>query len=76
MHRDGVPSPCRCEEEGSMNVLAALCDILACAPNDLIVCQPAEPPLRRAVGAEDLGDNTALRDVALPKRVVIDPNAT
>lgn len=72
IHRLVVQTP----ERLSLVLLAALCDILTCGPNDLIVCEPAEPQLRRAVGAEDLGDNTALKDVSLPKRVVIDPNAT
>ncbi|GAA5074421.1 helix-turn-helix domain-containing protein [Streptomyces similanensis] len=39
----------------SMDVLAALCDILACQPNDLIEVQVVNEELRKTAGGETPG---------------------
>ncbi len=61
-------------ERLSLDVLAALCDILGCGPGDLIVPEVvARPKARKAVG-ENLGDVTALRTSSRPRRARVDPN--
>jgi DNA-binding Xre family transcriptional regulator len=61
-------------ERLSLHVLAALCDVLACDPGDLIVAYALEPGARRAAGAEHLGNVTALRDTIQPRRArIIEP---
>src|SRR4051812_29272063 len=51
-------------ERLSLDVLAALCDILGCGPGDLIVPEVlARPTARKAVG-ENLGDVVALRNIS------------
>lgn len=63
-------------ERLSLGVLAALCDIFGCGPADLITCHVIQPAQRRAVGAEDIGDVVALRDVDRPRRARVDPDRT
>jgi DNA-binding Xre family transcriptional regulator len=60
-------------ERLSLDVLAALCDVLGCGPGELIVPYIAQPAHRRAAGDEQLGDVTAIRDSIRPRRArVID----
>ena len=61
-------------ERLSLDVLAALCDILGCGPSDLIVPEIlAQPRARRAAG-EHFGDVVTLRQTSRPRRAVVDPN--
>jgi DNA-binding Xre family transcriptional regulator len=61
-------------ERLSLDVLAALCDVLACDPGDLIVPYAIEPDARQAAGAEHLGNVAALRDAIQPRRArIVDP---
>jgi len=58
-------------ERLSLDVLAALRDILGCGPGDLVVPHVVEPAQRRAVGDERLGDLTAIRNTVRPRRARI-----
>jgi DNA-binding Xre family transcriptional regulator len=61
-------------ERLSLAVLAALCDVLACNPGDLIVPYVIEPGLRRTAGGEHLGDVAVLRHTIRPRRArVLEP---
>ena len=59
-------------ERLSLPVLAALCDILACAPNDLIEPFAVARPTARAVG-ENLGEIIDLDRTKRPHRARVDP---
>ncbi len=64
-------------ERLSLGVLAALCDIFGCGPADLVTCHVIDAvEQRRVVGAEEMGDVVALRDVERPRRALIDPDRT
>ncbi len=43
----------------SMDILAALCDILDCTPNDLIEVQVVQAQVRKAVGGATAGPSEA-----------------
>lgn len=58
-------------ERLSLDVLAALCDILACTPADLIEIHAVEPRAARTGTDETLGDVTAIRAGIRPKRARI-----
>lgn len=61
-------------ERLSLDVLAALCDLLDCGPGDLIIPETlARPKTRKAVG-ENLGDIVSLRQSSRPRRARVDPN--
>ncbi len=61
-------------ERLSLDVLAALCDVLGCDPGDLVVPHLIEPAARRAAGGEHLGDVTALRGTLRPRRArIVEP---
>jgi DNA-binding Xre family transcriptional regulator len=61
-------------ERLSLDVLAALCDVLGCDPSDLVVPYVIEPAARRAAGGERLGDVTALRGIVRPRRArIVEP---
>ncbi len=62
-------------ERLSLPVLAALCDILACEPGDLIETFVVERPATKAVG-DDLGDVIDMGKVSRPHRARIDPDRT
>lgn len=53
-------------ERLSLDILAALCDILSCTPNDLI-------ELTGAVPVRDLRDTRAFLAKARPRRARVDP---
>ena len=73
VHRLATQTP----ERLSLGVLAALCDIFGCSPAELVTCHVVEPVVqRRAVGAEDLGDTVALRNLPRPRRALVDPERT
>jgi DNA-binding Xre family transcriptional regulator len=60
-------------ERLSLDVLAALCDIFACTPSDLIAVEPAAKTTRRT-GTDNVGDVTKIRGGIRPRRAcVIDP---
>ena len=58
-------------ERLSLDVLAALCDILACTPADLIEVHAVEPIAARTGTDETIGDVTAIRAGIRPKRARI-----
>jgi DNA-binding Xre family transcriptional regulator len=58
-------------ERLSLDVLAALCDILACTPADLIEVHPAEPNTQRTGTDDTIGDITKIRAGIRPKRARI-----
>lgn len=60
-------------ERLSLPVLAALCDILACEPSDLIEVFPIAAPKTRAVG-EDLGEVIDMDRTSRPRRARVDPD--
>ena len=56
----------------SMDTLAALCDILDCAPNDLIEIEVVNAPLRQAVGeTRTTRSHAEVRDLPQPKPTTI-----
>lgn len=55
-----------------MPVLAALCDILACEPSDLIEVFAVAVPKTRAVG-EDLGEVIDMDRTSRPRRASLRP---
>jgi DNA-binding Xre family transcriptional regulator len=61
-------------ERLSLDVLAALCDVLGCDPGDLIVPYAIEPQARQAAGGEHLGNVAALRHAIQPRRArIVEP---
>jgi DNA-binding Xre family transcriptional regulator len=58
-------------ERLSLDVLAALCDILACTPADLIEIHAVEPRAARTGTDETIGDVTKIRAGVRPKRARI-----
>lgn len=58
-------------ERLSLDVLAALCDILACTPADLIEIHAVESRSTRTGTDEALGDVTTIRAGIRPKRARI-----
>ena len=60
-------------ERLSLPVLAALCDILACEPGDLIEVFAVATPKTRAVG-EDLGEVIDMDRASRPRRARVDPD--
>jgi DNA-binding Xre family transcriptional regulator len=61
-------------ERLSLDVLAALCDVLACDPGDLIVAYAIEPGARQAASGEHLGNVAVLRDTIRPRRArIVEP---
>ena len=55
-------------ERLSLDVLAALCDILDCDPNDLIAIETTATPNAATATGENLGDVTELRASSRPRR--------
>ncbi|GAA1595809.1 DNA-binding Xre family transcriptional regulator [Actinoplanes couchii] len=49
----------------SMDILAALCDILACQPNDLIEIQVVNEQVRKTAGGDTGGPLPAVRRTAI-----------
>lgn len=62
-------------ERLSLDVLAALCDILNCDPNDLIVPERLETSRSLKAVGENLGDTPGLRASSRPRRARVDPDA-
>lgn len=61
-------------ERLSLPVLAALCDILSCTPNDLIVAQAERAARPRKAASGDLpGDVLDLNGIGRPRRARIAP---
>lgn len=58
-------------ERLSLDVFAALCDILGCTPTDLIEIRAVEHLTRRTGTDETIGDVTAIRAGIRPKRARI-----
>lgn len=61
-------------ERLSLPLLAALCDIFTCEPNDLIEPFVIAKPNARAVG-ENLGDVLDMDRTSRPRRARVDPDA-
>ena len=61
-------------ERLSLDVLAALCDILKCGPGDLIIPEVVARPAARTASGESLGDVVALRATSRPKRARVGPD--
>lgn len=61
-------------ERLSLDVFAALCDILHCEPGDLIVPYAIEPDARQTASGDNVGDVAALRRLERPRRARIDPD--
>jgi DNA-binding Xre family transcriptional regulator len=60
-------------ERLSLPVLAALCDIFDCTPNDLIDIHPIEAS-GHGTGTESVGDVSAIRAGTRPRRArILDP---
>lgn len=57
-------------ERLSLPVLAALCDVFGCTPNDLIEVHEIDVS-RRSTGTETVGDVTAIRAGTRPRRARI-----
>ncbi len=55
-------------ERLSLDVLAALCDILGCSPAELIEIHAVEPHAQRTGTDETIGDITKIRAGIRPKR--------
>ena len=62
-------------ERLSLDVLAALCDILKCGPGDLIIPEAVARPTARTASGESLGDVVALRATSRPKRARDTPDS-
>jgi DNA-binding Xre family transcriptional regulator len=62
-------------ERLSLPILAALCDVLDCEPNDLIVPYAMAPRGRKAASAGSKGDDIVdLNRVGRPRRARVDPD--
>jgi DNA-binding Xre family transcriptional regulator len=61
-------------ERLSLDVLAALCDILKCGPGELIIPEAVARPAARTASGENLGDVVALRATSRPKRARVGPD--
>lgn len=62
-------------ERLSLPILVALCDILSCTPNDLIVPQVETVKSRKAVGADLSDDVVDLNRIGRPRRARITPDS-
>jgi DNA-binding Xre family transcriptional regulator len=56
----------------SMDTLAALCDILACTPNDLIEVTTAPVTVRKAAGSPSVGPPPAARRTTVRRPKAVD----
>jgi DNA-binding Xre family transcriptional regulator len=56
----------------SMDTLAALCDILACTPNDLIEVTTARATVRKAAGSTAVGPPPAARRTTVRRPKAVD----
>ncbi len=62
-------------ERLSLPILVALCDILSCTPNDLIVPEVETVKSRKAVGADLADDVVELNRIGRPRRARVTPDS-